>query len=47
MRKLALIVTMMSVALLPYYRFKPAPVGKDADAEALKLHLAGGLGQPA
>jgi len=44
MRKFALIVTTMSVALLAYYTFKPAPVGKDADAEfaiyPLKLHAA-------
>ena len=33
MRKIALIVTTMSVALLAYSSFKPAPVGKDADAE--------------
>ena len=34
----------MSVALPAYYSFKPAPVGKDADAELsiypLKLHSA-------
>ena len=44
MRKIALIVTTMSLALLAYYSFKPAPVGKDADAELsidpLKLHSA-------
>lgn len=44
MRKIALIVTTMSVALLAYYGFKPAPVGKDANAEPsiypLKLHSA-------
>jgi hypothetical protein len=33
MRKIALIVTTMSVALLAYSSFKPAPVSKDADAE--------------
>jgi hypothetical protein len=42
MRKIALIVTTMSVALLAYYSVKPAPVGKDAIAELsiypLKLH---------
>ena len=44
MRKIALTVTTMSVALLAYYSFKPAPVGKDADAGLsiypLKLHSA-------
>jgi hypothetical protein len=44
MRKIALIVTTMSVALLAYYGFMPAPVGKVADAELsidpLKLHSA-------
>jgi hypothetical protein len=42
MRKIALIVTTMSVALLSYYSLKQAPVGKNADAELsinpLKLH---------
>jgi hypothetical protein len=33
MRKIALIATTMSVALLADSSFKPAPVGKDADAE--------------
>jgi hypothetical protein len=44
MRKIALIVTTMSVALLAYYSSKPASVGKDAEAEPpiypLKLHSA-------
>jgi hypothetical protein len=42
MRKIALTVMTMSLALLAYYSFKPAPVGKDAYAELsiypLKLH---------
>jgi hypothetical protein len=47
--KIALIVTTMSVALLAYYGFEPAPAGKDADAE-LSIYpqapLGGALGQP-
>jgi hypothetical protein len=42
MRRIALIVTTMSVALLTYNSFKPAPVDKVAEAELsifpLKLH---------
>jgi hypothetical protein len=42
MRWIALIVTTMSVALLAYDSFKPAPVGKVAEAGLsifpLKLH---------
>jgi hypothetical protein len=41
-RKIALIVTTMSVALLSYYGLEPCPVGKDADAGAAQVHSAAG-----
>ena len=39
MRKIALIVTSMSVALLAYDSFKPAPVVTNTDAERSKYRL--------